>query len=89
MEEMIAFLKKLMDQIDEKAKSLGIENVAIHVHYNNGYKSDDIQCLNSDPAVKADAYKPYWLFYQSRTHGYPWADRTEEINKPVKGKDED
>lgn len=82
MEEMIAFLKEIIDQIDKKTKELEIENVAISVNYNNGYGIDDIQCLDSSPTVKPDEYKPHWRFYQYRRHGGPWADKTDRMNAP-------
>lgn len=89
MEEMVAFLKKLMDQIDEKAHRCGLENVCIDFHYNNGYGSEIIQCTDSDPDVPASEYEPHWRFYHSRMHGGAWEDKTERMNAPDDDKDED
>ena len=82
MEEFVLYLQKMMDQIDKKAKKLGIENVSVHLNFDNAFELEDVQVLESDPTVNADKYEPYWLSYTYRRQGDAWKDRTEKMNTP-------
>ena len=82
MEELQEMMKEMCEQLAEKAKEIGLENVCLTVRHYTGYSMDEIECCDADPNVPPERHVPHWQF-DFRRHRYyedSWLDMTDTYN---------